>query len=1157
MRTIIGLLLIFIVTLQGARQLALANNKWQLLGVNGVYVEGLIPAVFGASGIVVTDTVDANGQASYYQGITTTASTAPNDSTLGLLAIQNVNSPTGDTTLSLGQIISLEIGNLLTFDPGQTRYRMYLAGESNAPAIRIDFQANLIGKEFKILFGTESIHYVGFFNPNNTYDNPQALSGSTLATNTVTTTSLIREVFDSNLADNNLTQIALNSVNSPVDLIAEIPATEEINATFYMLTGDGFWSLWDSRNSVDSTNGFNSFTTGRAYWGFVTNSFPNPHHGIILGEQGINDETHENLYNGWNMVSFKDSNIRYSPTGTFISTALLRVGVNIAYKVNKYEISLTATTNTQAARDFNWNIQNQKEVNGSHFNAVAFPSLQMQGTGNTPVEGIVIVSDDKFIVDQVGVSNLSGRDLIDLGNSDYSTTFGDYLVGLELGELNGTDINQTININMPSYNSNAISATDLNQTDQNVSANRILAAFEASAQSANAAIPNANTAVYRIDLDFSSTNGANYETILMSSNGRFGVQDASFLKTFRLIRDGVAVIAGSQNRRITQVVDINTFTDVTNVQYYPLTADNNFMIISNIAANLDLLEESGYTMFLDEPTITNADDLLLTVGAIGQIYTHKNFLSARIGYQSDIIVSNITGFNQASTTDGYIQSISAHTDDLVGSYFLALDYPNDGPLNLLATYDKTITQIVTADTIDTQAVGNEALYWSISDLTKDPANWFDTDDAQDIFTMKDEKGYWINVRDFTSSVLSINPSSRIIRSSSVHFDNNVTIDNTLKIGLVTNHINHRLSLLIDGLSPLENQSYDVQAIIRGKTYPMMSNGIRFDLLINDIYMELEESEEDTTNDDAIKIQIFDGLGNTLTNVDYSVNFIKPARPTLTWGENGELNVDSSLNDYDIHHEPILDIGPIDSILTSNNADIYAQPELNWEDTDGNVTLLRVVSKNNGVYSNMAITPFIPLKDAHILQVRNNQEVDKIPYSFISRGILKVNNVESDSGVQITNLQNTSILVAYRPSEAEGLDTLAAFGGTTSMYLRVNPNGGVATTIGYITFIRKYAGEFFYIYYNGSLYQGVFAANDNYAYANNPYDLDSGTLDFSDTSTVGVLGNEVVFAGYTNSVQPIYEPNIIINNSNGTLTPGGGQIQTGGSTNAPAPILPTL
>ena len=1156
MRTIIGLLLLFVVTLQGARQLALANNQWQLFGVNGVYVDGLTPALFGAAGRVFADTVDANGQASYFQGVNNVASTTPNDTTLGLLAIENTVSPTGDTTLAVGQTVSVEIDNLLTFDANQTRYRMYLAGESNAPAVRIDFQSNLIGKEFKVLFGAESIHYVGFFNPNNTYDNPQVLSESTLAVNTVATTSLITDVFDSNLSDNNLTQIAINSVNSPTDLIYEIPVTEEINATFYTLTSDGFWSLWDSRNSVASTNGFNSFTTGRAYWGFVSNSFDNPHHGIILGEQGINEETHENVYNGWNMISFQDSNIRYSPTGTFVSTALLTAGgVNISYKVDQYNIALTTTNNNQqAAREFNWNIKNQKEVNGSHFNAVAFPALQILGTGNTPTEGIVIVSDDKFVVNQVTVSNLSGRALIDLNNNAYSTSFGDYLIGFELGALSGTDINQTININMPSYNANIISATDLNQTDQTISANFILSAFETSAQSSVATVANANTAVFRIDRDFTSTSGTNYETILMSSSGRFGVQDASFLKTFQLVRDGRAVIAGSQNRRITQVTDINTFTDVTDVQYYPLAANNNFMIISNVAANLDLLEESGYTMFLDEPTITNANDLLLTVGAIGQVFTHRNFLSATIGYETDVIVNNIAGFSAVSTSDGYIQAMSSYTDDLVGAYFLALDYPNDGPLNLLAKYDKTITQILTADTIDRQALGSESV-WSISDLTKDPAEWYNVDDAQDVFTMKDEKGYWVNIRDFTSTALSINPSSQIIRSSSVHFDNNITIENALKVGLVTNHINHRLSLLVDGLSPLENQNYDVQAIIRGKTYPMIASGLRFDLLINDIYMELEESEEGTTNDDAIKIQIFDGLGNTLTNVDYSVNFIKPPRPTLTWEIFGELTVDSDQNDYDVHNAPILDVGPLDSVLTSNNTNIYSQPEINWEEVDGNVTLLRVVAKQNGVYSNAAVTPFVPFKDAHILQVRNNQEVDKIPYSFISNDILKLGGVESDSGVQITNLQDTSMFVAYRPTETEGLDTLASFGGTTSMYLRISPNG-VAATIGYLTFIRKYAGEFFYIYYNGSLYQGIFAAADIYSYANNPYDLDSGTIDFADTSTIGALGNEIEFSGYSNGTQPIYEPDIIINISNGNLTPGGGQIQTGGGINAPAPILPT-
>jgi hypothetical protein len=314
-------------------------------------------------------------------------------------------------------------------------------------------------------------------------------------------------------------------------------------------------------------------------------------------------------------------------------------------------------------------------------------------------------------------------------------------------------------------------------------------------------------------------------------------------------------------------------------------------------------------------------------------------------------------------------------------------------------------------------------------------------------------------------------------------------------------------------------------------------------------MGLDEAVEGSTLDDAIKIQIYDGLGNSLTNVDYSVHFIKPAKPITIWGNDGELSVDAGNNKYEIHNKAILDTSPRNSVIIDDSSAIYTSDKISWKSVEGNVTLLRIIAKKEGVYSDMSVTPFIPFKDSHILQVRNNHEVDKIPYSFISNSILKKNNIEIDNGVQITNLRDNVVLMSYRP-ETEALEELPAFGGTTSMYLKVN-----TTIIGYITYIKSYANKPFYIYYNNALYQGHFADNDAFAITNTAYDLTSGKLDFSDFTLLGNEGNEIDFNGFSGAIQPIYEPDPISTNNNNINIPSGQQPQTGGI-NPPQPILPT-
>ena len=443
-----------------AVQVALKNNQWQLLGVNGVYIDNLSPPIWGTTGNIISDGIEVGVQdTSYYVANNLTPTTFAENKTIGVLAIRGSSSPSGQTTLTTGTTVYLERSTFLAYDGSQSKYRMYLAGANNIPAIRIDFQANLAGKSFKVRFANENKHYIAYFNPDNTFDNPQKLSEDTIGVNTVKKGSKIIDVVDTNITDNNLTLIRNNQARSEIDSL--ITATD-INMSVYTLTPDGVWALWDSRNVADQ-NGFDTFNAGRGYWVSLKSGLDH-NAGIILGDQSINDTTHHNIYNGWNLVSFRDSSIRYSPTGIFVPLSELASGISLSYKFGVDEINVSGVDEKLVARHINWHIAHKKNRFGSLLNLRAFPSVKINATTND--RGLLLISDDRLELNISRAYNLSGNLLKRTDYNRYSTIFGDYMFGIELNDLyaHRSDINQSVSIYIPGYTATNTIVKGLNDT---------------------------------------------------------------------------------------------------------------------------------------------------------------------------------------------------------------------------------------------------------------------------------------------------------------------------------------------------------------------------------------------------------------------------------------------------------------------------------------------------------------------------------------------------------------------------------------------------------------------------------------------------------------------------------------------------------------------
>jgi len=1114
-QTLIFLLLLCITSIYlfSGKQVALKNDRWQLIGMNGLYVEGLSPPVWGSNGFILENTINSDGNLSY--GVKETIRTGvdefnPFGATIGLSGLVDSFSPTGATQLSLGVNVAIEKTDFNDFVSLRTKYRMYLAGRDNAPAIRIDYQSDLEGEVFRVRFGNENIHYNAYFDNTSTFSSPQILTPGRLNINNNIQRIKIMSVVDSNLSDNNLTKLISNTLGDEINSSIFTDggfATRDGNFTVYKFSNKGVWEQFDSKNTA-SSNQFDEFDLAQGYWMKMTSKNYDEnlsYHGLIIGDGGVSDNSYSSLRNDWNLLSFRDTNIRYSPSAMFIPSGdFSGSAIHLSYKFQIDSFEIDSLTPFNASRRINWEVQRLRITKGSVFNMKAFPA-QRSIDGTTLSEGIVIISDDLFETDSPNAISLTGEPLRNTVYGTRSTYFGDFLLGVQVGDLNGSGINQTFKVSMPLYNPKEISISELNDSIISSKANKIRLGMIEAGDNPASLINDAKTGVYIVNIDMDTAN--TYDIHLLASSGRFAIFDNTYTKVFKKIDDGPFVIKGMISENAKNINDINILSSSTKVSYIDLN-NNQFAIVSNEAQSLDLLESAGYTLFEDNQKIEDVSKQPLGVGAIGKVYTHKNILNATFKVEN---YDNVLDANE-----GIINPPVAFFDDLRGASMWSPDFPNDGPINVFSRFNKSIIGILT---MDSSNVGGSEDFWSITDTTKDPARWFEKGDSQQLFNIKKEKAYWVNIKESLPTAISINKDVLYKVSSSPHFDNNLTMtSNQGVIGLVTNHINHDFSISIDGIDPKTNDSYNIFATIAGQSYPLRTIGNRFSLRINDWDMSLKESIKGKTPPDVIILNVFDGLGNSLINKDNKVIFTKPDAPSIDW-DNGVLKITSDTT-YEIHGKPILDSAIKESVLIDNSNILKSVSDLQWKKTKGEITILRVVSKGETpvFYSNMKPVIYAPVNTAHVLNTESTGDSDVIPYSYISGGVLKVNGIERDNGVGLTNLSTNRILMSYSPNEIkEGIQQLASFSGADTMYLRIG-----IKVIGLITYIPSFKDKIFYIYYESNLYQGKFSDDSTYSYAQAAYRLDSGTINY-DPSQLGNQGNKIDHLGYTTTSQQIVEP----------------------------------
>ena len=970
-------------------------------------------------------------------------------------------------------------------------FRMYIEGKDDIPTIRVDYQGDYEGTKLRVRFGEERVTYYTYFNSSKTYSNPADLYAQ-IVDDEAKSASIV-EAVDFNISDNNLTLLEKNQFKTlnndgtiGGDGIKTFKEENDDELLVYHFQDKG-WQIFNSSNTNVGSNDFDEFEPTKGYW--IKAHSQNAHNdgnktkiGLITKDAKDLDRSnyYKDLDNGWNMLSFSDEYLRYATTGMFISQEEIDIsGVNIFFGQHGREYPV----DENRSRDINITIGQSNAKNlgdsvqlvnafirlrellyGEPIHARAFPAMQKEGTGS---EGMVIISNARFETNSKTATTLTGAKLNDSANAYQSSKYGEYLLGLEINRLDGSDINGSVDFFMPSsqnrrFHASGAVATDINQTSEN---NHIIAQkLDKALRDATIPIgenqPAATSRVYLVDFDFESnatikdyTDPSHYRSLLITAGTRFIARDRAYTKVFKTLDEGEFTIKGESVQTAIylkggpSVVDlINQHTGSTNIVAKDL-GDDFFAITSPSVRNLDLLEDSKVSIFADIATNDGnipAENMRFTKGAIARVYTFSNLFTPSVTLDTDRFTGNKTRLPRVQmeymSVDGdlsddlgtYVTSAKGFpsaTLDLKENSVWAIDFPMDGIIEQFASYGKEIVSIMTIN-----FSADNLAYWSFIDLTKSPDTWYIEDgaDVQDIFHLYNQKAYWVNIKDKRSSAVN----NQVLTSQSVYQKRVYThFNNTLSegIGETKNHIDHTLSVRFDAsfLSPRENPYYDAMAVIAGEEYRLRYNGNGFQLRLNSSIIHLNERNINEPND-PILLKIFDGLGNNLiesaSNYTYDIEYFKPTLPELTWDEEGEIQAkidDTAVMEY--YNEYISDVEVQRNRSLISNTILSRNPHLGWDSIDdspnGGVKKIRAVSRvrigdNQNFYSNSLGFLYTPLKFGHVLSVKAKEgapKVDLWPYSYIQEQVMTdvdaggrfpaFNGLNgSNNGIQLTLLQ---------------------------------------------------------------------------------------------------------------------------------------------------------
>lgn len=708
MRIIVPIFL-FISHISGAViQTNLQNGLWELVGFAGnhqadtpvAYNEDITREIIDIADdnttYLVKEDATTNGQLAYIRDDYTLStsyisSTSNLRSSIGIFAIKNSLSPSGKTILKtdIDSAVKLKVDEAKLYNPNIPHYRMYLKGKSR-PIVRIDYQANYEGSSFKIKFGNENEDYQVDFDNTNTFSNAINLKPTVINKLDLSAYSAnIRDSIDFGAGFNDFTKMGSNEFNITdingnynQDLI-DYGSSGDFDVTVYRFK-DGQWGMFNSSNQA-SSNDFDSFDVGQGYWIKTDNarsaSSANIEQVALISRDTLNaDIDYSKIKNGWNMMSFPDTYIRYSPTGAFIPQSLIASATtNIRiYRVNRtgtdkhsieipntlFQTTNEANSSSESSRYFNLNAKRQEVVNGYKTKIKSIPVIKVEDNGSR-ISGIMIISDEKFEIsmdfNETYPISMAGVKLNERSINAPTSIYGEYLNFININDLSATDINASISLRIPKYSSSPLLVSDLNDVNKTLNARNILRAMNTLSTKAGETTPSTNNAVYLTTLEYNSLTdyniSNNHDTLLISSGARFSVADSTYTKIYKFNRNGkFKIISSSGSRDIDSgnsedmnilLATINNVQSATGIVATSLGSNSDgdlqFML-SSTKKGIRLLENDAVNLF-DDISLTSSSiaNTTLAKGAISSAHTFNNVLNQDIVFNLKAI-DGVVGF---------------------------------------------------------------------------------------------------------------------------------------------------------------------------------------------------------------------------------------------------------------------------------------------------------------------------------------------------------------------------------------------------------------------------------------------------------------------------------------------------------------------------------
>ena len=740
---IVLLILINTVMLNAVIQTELKNEKWQLIGFMGPagassavnYRQDrsreVIDIADANTTYLVKENSNANGQLAYKTGngitdlaVTYTGTTTQIGSSIGIFAIKNQRSPSGETTLASTEAtaVKMKISNPKEFIVNLPKYRMYIGGRSDVAAVRIDYQADYEGQQFKIKFGNETKDYVGYFNYSSTFLTPYILvnSADLPGGSNVNSSASIQDSIDFNINDNNITEMLVNddyTVKNTAGLynqdLTDYSSSTDYQATVYRFE-DQKWEHFDSRNSKASSNDFTKLHTGRGYWIKITNerttrdeaenAFMPIRTGLITSSTTVMNPTNhykDIIKAGWNLLSFRDTNIRYAPSGVFIPrsvwTSNLFGGVQLFFKSEgefngswsgRIELGTSVDNNysdtNAAARAINLAMQVNSDISSEFAKVRAIPAMDFNSTYGTAIPGIIILSDGLFELSTSGnttidanashtIKTIAKGNLKQLANGNYGSVYGEYMnfININTALDANPEVNSSLSVSIHNGKSSPVKTNSLNDGNNTNRLKNILEAFEEAATKNGETTPYTRTSGYLTTLNFNDTTDYTDENnmthVLISSGERYSISDSTFTKVYKYKDSGKFVILSSSGSRNVEAIAantgttaadnlinmravitaINTQTANTGITAIELgtatgTTDAYFAIMST-SKGLDLLENDTSNLFEDIQLTNGAiPDIAKTRGPITSVHSTNNIFNTDIVINRDVLDGNAT-----------------------------------------------------------------------------------------------------------------------------------------------------------------------------------------------------------------------------------------------------------------------------------------------------------------------------------------------------------------------------------------------------------------------------------------------------------------------------------------------------------------------------------